>query len=96
MTDKTIIKMRITQVADYIPQGKNEIEGQRITAACVYDQNDETNKQWSKWTPSGDLSFYVTNPHVIGKYKRMDSVYVTLEHVPEFETKDETPKNPES
>ena len=29
----------------------------------------ESNKQWSKWTPSGQLSMSITNPAVLGKFE---------------------------
>lgn len=30
---------------------------------------DEANKDWSKWTPSGDLKMTVTNPDAIAQFE---------------------------
>lgn len=41
---------------------------EEITASAVYsDKEGAPNKQWSKWTPCGALSFTVSNPAAFGK-----------------------------
>lgn len=45
-----------------------EIQSEEITLSAVYsDKEGAPNKQWSKWTPCGNLSFTVTNPAALGK-----------------------------
>jgi hypothetical protein len=39
------------------------IMSEEITMSAVYsDKEGSPNKQWSKWTPAGNLSFTVSNP----------------------------------
>ncbi len=41
-----------------------------ITLSAVYsDKEGSANKQWSRWTPSGQLKFQVSNPAVFGKFR---------------------------
>ena len=30
--------------------------------------SDEANKQWTKWTPSGNLTMAIDNPDALGKF----------------------------
>lgn len=45
-----------------------DINMEEITMSAVYsDKEGAANKEWSKWTPCGNLSFSVSNPNVFGK-----------------------------
>jgi len=45
-----------------------ECTGEEITMSAVYsDKEGAANKEWSKWTPSGNLRFTVNNPAAFGK-----------------------------
>lgn len=43
-----------------------EISSEEISLNCVYDDGGP-NKQWSKWTPNGNMTFTVSNPLAFGK-----------------------------
>lgn len=40
------------------------------------------NEQWSKYTPSGDISITITNPEAIEKFKLGEEYAVTFSPVP--------------
>lgn len=42
----------------------------------------EENKQWSKWTPSGQLKLSITNPDAFGKMQPGDEFFLDLTPVP--------------
>lgn len=45
-----------------------EIQSEEHTLSAVYsDKEGAPNKLWSKWTPSGQLRFTVSNPAVFGR-----------------------------
>lgn len=45
------------------PDGKTPVETVQVTLQPVYGGgDDDANKQWSKWTPSGQLQLSITNP----------------------------------
>lgn len=47
---------------------KGEIESEEVTMHAVYsDKEGSPNKQWSKWTPCGNLSFTVSNTAALGQ-----------------------------
>lgn len=48
--------------------GDQQNIGATIKLAAVYQDGDDTNKSWSKWTPSGELSMYVTNQAAIDQF----------------------------
>jgi len=42
--------------------------GETVKLVAVYDDDPESeNAQWSKYTPSGEFEFTVTNPGAFGK-----------------------------
>ena len=46
-------------------EGKLPVETVQVTLQPVYGGgDDEANKQWSKWTPSGQLQLSITNPAI--------------------------------
>lgn len=45
-------------------------ECSKIRLQAVYGAgNDDANKEWSKWTPSGELSMQITNPAAVDALK---------------------------
>jgi len=49
-----------------------------ITLRANYDPADETNKVWSKYTPSGMFQMSVTNPAVLGHFEVGKSYYLDI------------------
>lgn len=60
-----------------------ENEAHQITLRAVYDDG-KANKEWSKWTPAGQLMLTVTNPNVFGKFEVNKEYYLDLASVAEF------------
>ena len=57
-----------------------DIQSEEITLSAVSsDKEGSVNKQWSKWTPSGQLKFWVNNPGAFGKVLPGQFYYVDLE-----------------
>jgi len=56
-----------------------EIRSEEITASAVTSsQEGAANKQWSKWTPCGQLKFTVNNPAAFGQMLPGQFFYVDL------------------
>lgn len=47
-----------------------------IRLQAAYGDGDEANKSWSKWTPSGELRMFVTNPSAIAEFEQGKSYYL--------------------
>lgn len=61
------LKMVVNTVKRCADQS-GEIGSEEITLSAVYsDKEGAPNKQWSKWTPCGNLSFTVSNPAALGQ-----------------------------
>jgi hypothetical protein len=61
------LKMVVNTVKRHADNDGN-ISQEEITLSAVYsDKEGAPNKQWSKWTPSGNLSFVVSNPAALGQ-----------------------------
>jgi hypothetical protein len=74
----TRLKMVVNTVARYADQN-GEITSEQLTfSAVTSDKEGAANKVWSKWTPSGQLSFTVNNQAVIGKILPGQFFYVDL------------------
>lgn len=56
-------------------QSGDEAVSANITFAPVYD---EANKNWSKWTPQGELKMLITNPAAIEFFKPGGRYYLDL------------------
>lgn len=57
-----------------------EIQSEEITLSAVTsDKEGAVNKQWSKWTPYGQLKFTVNNSAVFGRLLPGQFYYVDLE-----------------
>ena len=53
----------------------NENKQFKFSAAVAGDEN----KDWSKWTPSGDLSMHITNPDASSQFVVGKAYYLTFE-----------------
>lgn len=58
-------KMRVSTVKRII-NADGQPESEEIQLNAVYGDSEE-NKQWSKWTPQGQLNITINNPDAIGK-----------------------------
>ena len=59
------------------PEGNHD-ESRVIHFSAVKDE-DTDNEQWSKWTPSGDIQIYVTNPAAFEQFEQGRSYLLTFE-----------------
>ena len=63
-------KCRITGVHKFnslhkMPDGSVPVEQVQVTLQPVFGgDDDDANKAWSKWTPSGELRLNITNPEI--------------------------------
>ena len=61
------LKMVVNTVARYADNEGN-INSEEITLSAVTsDKEGSPNKQWSKWTPAGQLKFTVNNPSALNQ-----------------------------
>ena len=76
------LKTRLKMVVNTVKRHANNdgtIQAEEITLSAVYsDKEGAVNKQWSKWTPTGNLSFQVNNENVFGKILPGQFYYVDL------------------
>jgi len=72
------LKMVVNTVARYA-DNTGETNQEEITMSAVgSDKEGSANKQWAKWTPSGQLKFTVNNPAAFGKVLPGQFIYVDL------------------
>lgn len=76
MTATTRLKMRVWSVTDYPEVGPKT--GENITLEAVYEEAGGVNATWSKYTPSGRLTYSVTNENVWGAIKPGEYYFVDL------------------
>jgi len=76
-------KMRCIEVSDRTSITGKAVETKFIRLQPVYgsDENDKANKEWSRWTPSGELQMTVTNPDAFNQFKLGVCYYVDLNEV---------------
>lgn len=61
-----------------------EIESMTVTLQPVFGgENDAANKDWSKWTPSGQLQLQISNPNVFPLLKNGACFFVDFVPAPE-------------
>ncbi len=65
----------------HLKDGKPDNELADIRLMAVYDDNDPTNKSWSKATPSANFQIYVTNPTAIAEFEPGANYRVTIEKI---------------
>lgn len=77
------LKMQVQSVSSQLQHtgvvGDEGTRMEHINLTAVTSEGAGENAAWSKWTPSGQLQFLVTNPDAQGKLAKDDIVYVTLE-----------------
>lgn len=56
----------------YIPR-----QGIHVTFEAVTNETEE-NKVWSKWTPSGTLMMYITNPGLFDTFELNKEYYLDI------------------
>lgn len=72
------LKMVVNTVSRNAGQD-GEINAEEITMSPVYsDKEGSANKQWSQWTPCGQLKYTVTNKAALGKVLPGMFFYVDL------------------
>lgn len=72
------LKMVVNTVSRNADQS-GEINAEEITLSAVYsDKEGSANKQWSQWTPCGNLKFTVNNKAALGKVLPGQFYYVDL------------------
>lgn len=73
-------KMRCTGRREWTDLSeKPKLEGVEVTLQAVYAGSDESeNREWSKWTPSGELKMAITNPDAFKQFEIGKSYFVTL------------------
>jgi hypothetical protein len=58
------------------------VEAVRVTLQPVYGKSDdEANRDWSKWTPSGEVTMTITNPLAYEQFKIGKAYYVDFSPV---------------
>lgn len=67
-------KFQCLSVTHFHNPGATEAQAE-IRFHAVYG-NGEANKDWSKWTPSGELKMMVTNPAAIEKFELGKEYYL--------------------
>lgn len=73
------MKLVVNTVAQHGDQSGEEVRSEEITLSAVYsDKDGSANKQWAQWTPTGRLTFTVTNKEVFGKFKPGQFYYADL------------------
>ncbi len=74
----TRLKLVVNTVARHMDAGGGSAF-EEITLSAVYsDKEGAANKEWSKWTPTGQLKFTVTNPVVHGRFLPGQFYYADL------------------
>lgn len=64
---KFFVKKVVQEFSRQIIDGESEVVPQaQITLSAVIDGGNE---DWSKWTPSGEIEMYVTNPIAIRQFE---------------------------
>jgi hypothetical protein len=64
-------KFRVTGRREWTNGGYDkQLGGVEVTLQAVYGEgDDDANKQWSKYTPSGELKMSITNPAAYEQFK---------------------------
>ena len=48
----------------------------KVSLSAVITDRSETNKSWSKWTPSGNLTMHITNPDAFKEFQLGKTYYI--------------------
>lgn len=70
-------KFKIEGLVDYTKSTDRDPAIHVFMSAVTSDS--EENKTWSKWTPSGNLELYITNPECFNKFTIGKEYYLTID-----------------
>jgi len=71
----TRCKMRVSEVL-HVKNADGSTDSERVTLHAVYGESGTENDQWSKWTPSANLSITISNPLAFGKLSNGHEFFV--------------------
>lgn len=75
-------KMRVTgvsQTCNAVADEESQCKAVTVTLQPVFGgKDDEENRSWSKWTPSGELKLTITNPQAFEQLKIGKAYFVDL------------------
>lgn len=71
------LKMVVSSVKK-VANGEGNIQSEELSLAAVYGPDGSANKQWSQYTPCGQLNFTVSNPEAFGKVLPGQFIFVDL------------------
>jgi hypothetical protein len=71
------LKMSISSVKSSCDQSGAKVS-EEIALQAVYGPEGSANSQWSKWTPSANLTMHVSNPGAFGRVLPGEFYYVDL------------------
>ena len=76
-------KMRCVEVSERTSvTGAGLVEAKYIRLQAVYGgDDDKENRDWSKWTPSGELAMTVTNPDAFNQFKIGKCYFIDMNEV---------------
>jgi hypothetical protein len=68
-------KMKAYAVTPMHSGNPNEVSAE-IRLMAVYEDGNPENRTWSKYTPSGEIRLFITNPEAIAAFEPGKSYYV--------------------
>lgn len=80
MTQQVRAKFYVTGVFPFPAEGEKSQETVQLQAVTSGSE-DDPNKSWSKWTPSGQLQMTITNPAVFGAFVEGEEYYLDFSPV---------------
>lgn len=74
-------KVQVTEVKEFTEEGKRETSAEKLSfspvAADSFDANGVSeDNDFARWTPTGLVELYVTNPTLFGKFKVNAKFYI--------------------
>lgn len=69
-------KFWVKEIAHHHNGNPNADQAATVKLAPVYDDGTKQNKDWSKYTPQGEISMMVTNPDAIAKFELGKAYFV--------------------
>lgn len=80
-----IAKMECTQVTEKAlgstTDGERDKQVEAVWTAVISGGDDDPNKEWSKWTPAGELTMLITNPEAFRQIETGQEYYVEIRKV---------------
>lgn len=69
-------KLKVVKVAQTSYNQDGSISQEELTFNAVTGPDGSANREWSKWTPSGNFQLTVSNPELFGKIRAGQEYYV--------------------